>query len=157
MGICCIVSNAIDTENVIIVPKKEERNKIKETGSKFSLSKKDTNINEDIHCESLELSKYSENEFNNECPELNIIKINIDPIESAVGSSGFVNKDDYEIISNVICQTTCNSKQKIVSKKKSSKSLKRNKNSLFSAVKEDKYHPQNKKSLKRIRMKLLTS
>ena len=42
-------------------------------------------------------------------------------------------------------------------KKKSSKSLKRNKNSLFSAVKEDKYHPQNKKSLKRIRMKLLTS
>ena len=99
MGICCIVSNAIDTENVIIVPKKEERNKIKETGSKFSLSKKDTNINEDIHCESLELSKYSENEFNNECPELNIIKINI---ESAVGSSGFVNKDDYEI-SDVIC------------------------------------------------------
>ena len=42
------MSNAIDTENVIIVPKKEERNKIKETGSKFSLSKKDTNINDHI-------------------------------------------------------------------------------------------------------------
>ena len=105
----------------------------------------------------MDLSNYSKNEFYNECADLNIIKINIDPIENACGASGFVNKDDYEIISNVICQTTCNSKQKIVSKKKSSKSLKRNKNSLFSAVKEDKYHPQNKKSLKRIRMKLLTS
>ena len=156
MGICCIGSNEVDNENVILVPGKEERNKIKEKGSKFSLSKKDTNINEDIHCESLDLSNYSKNEFYNECADLNIIKINIDPIENACGASGLVNKDDYEI-SDVLCQTTCNSKQKNVSKKKSSKSLKRNKNSLFSAVKEDKYHPQSKKSLKRIRMKLLTS
>ena len=50
MGICCIGNNEVDNENVILVPGKEERNKIKEKGSKFSLSKKDTNINEDIHC-----------------------------------------------------------------------------------------------------------
>ena len=155
MGTCCVVnSETIDNENILLISKKEQRNFIKETYSKFSLSKKDTNVNEDIHCDSIDLSNYSkDNEIYKEVQDFNFIKENFEPIESN-NDSGFINKDDYEI-SECICQTR--TKPCKVSKKKSCKSVKRFKKKNNVSIKDDKYHPQSKKSLKRIRMKLLTN